>query len=124
MIEFVLPWPPSVNHYWRHVGWRTLISREGRCYRRDVVALLAAQRVRRMSGALTVEIDAFPPDRRARDLDNLLKGLLDSIQHAGVFEDDSQVDDLHIRRRAVVPGGRVKVRIARLDAEDQSGGRL
>ena len=22
-----LPWPPSINHYWRRVGPRTLISR-------------------------------------------------------------------------------------------------
>ncbi len=28
-----LPYPPSVNHYWRRVGDRTLISREGRKFR-------------------------------------------------------------------------------------------
>ena len=30
MIEVELPFPPSVNHYHRRVGPRTLISREGR----------------------------------------------------------------------------------------------
>jgi hypothetical protein len=29
---FMLPYPPSVNHYWRHVGGKTLVSREGRRY--------------------------------------------------------------------------------------------
>ena len=27
MIRLTLPFPPSVNRYWRHVGRRTLISR-------------------------------------------------------------------------------------------------
>ncbi len=29
-MPLTLPYPPSVNHYWRRVGLRTLISREGR----------------------------------------------------------------------------------------------
>ena len=29
-LELELPWPPSVNHYYRHVGPRVLISRDGR----------------------------------------------------------------------------------------------
>ena len=29
MLELRLPYPPSVNHYWRRVGHRTLISRSG-----------------------------------------------------------------------------------------------
>ncbi len=42
MIELELPFPPSVNHYYRRVGPRTLISREGRRFRERVCALLAA----------------------------------------------------------------------------------
>ncbi len=33
VIELELPYPPSVNHYWRRVGARTLISRGGRAFR-------------------------------------------------------------------------------------------
>ena len=33
VIELELPFPPSVNHYYRRVGPRTLISREGRRFR-------------------------------------------------------------------------------------------
>lgn len=40
-----------------------------------------------------------PPDRRKRDLDNLLKSLLDGLEGAGVFKDDAQIDDLQIVRR-------------------------
>jgi hypothetical protein len=30
MFEVELPWPPSINHYWRRVGRHTPISRTGR----------------------------------------------------------------------------------------------
>ena len=52
MIEFHLPYPPSVNHYWRRVGARTLISRGGRAFRQAVCSLLAARGMRPLSGPL------------------------------------------------------------------------
>ncbi len=33
MIEITLPWPPSVNTYWRMFKNRMIISKEGREYR-------------------------------------------------------------------------------------------
>jgi crossover junction endodeoxyribonuclease RusA len=56
-----------------------------------------------------VKIYAFPPDARRRDLDNLLKSLLDALQHAGIMEDDGQVDMLSIERRARKKGGSISV---------------
>jgi crossover junction endodeoxyribonuclease RusA len=56
-------------------------------------------------------MDAFPPDRRRRDLDNLAKPTLDALEHAGVYEDDSQIDLLIIRRQDVVHGGRLEVSV-------------
>ncbi len=111
MITLTLPWPPSVNHYWRMWRGRMLISLEGREYRKRVLVTLRLAGVEPMSGPLAVEIDAFPPDRRRRDTDNLLKAALDALQHAGVYDDDSQIEDLHIRRRGI-DGGRLVVRIA------------
>ncbi len=102
-----LPWPPSINHYWRHVGYRTLISREGRTFRKDVCALLGGGGPRKppMGGRIALAMDAFPPDRRRRDLDNIQKPVLDAMQHAGVYLDDSQIDLLVTRRREVTAGG-------------------
>ena len=110
-----LPYPPSINHYWRHVGPRTLISREGRTFRTNVCALLGGGgppiRKPPVGGRIALCMDAFPPDRRRRDLDNIQKPLLDALQHAGVYEDDSQVDLLVTRRRGLAPGGRLLVGI-------------
>jgi len=47
---------------------------------------------------LRVVIECFPPDRRRRDLDNLGKSCLDSLQHAKIFVDDNQIDDLRFIR--------------------------
>ena len=111
MIELELPFPPSVNHYYRRVGVRTLISREGRRFRKRVCASLAESRVPRLRGPLRMEIEVYPPDRRRRDIDNVQKALLDALQHGGLYEDDSQIVKLNIEKRACVRGGRTLVRI-------------
>jgi crossover junction endodeoxyribonuclease RusA len=38
-----------------------------------------------------VEIILYPPDARRRDIDNYNKALFDALTHAGIWEDDSQV---------------------------------
>jgi len=66
-----LPYPPSVNHYWRHYRGRTVISREGRAFRDEVRALLAPAgdgKEPPNDGRIALAMDAFPPDRRRRDL--------------------------------------------------------
>src|SRR5262245_3875154 len=104
MFEVELPYPPSINHYWRRVGPRTLISREGRRFRQRVMAILSAQRVEALAGPLAVEVEIHPPDHRRRDIDNLQKALLDALQHGGAYQDDSQVVRLVIVKREPVPG--------------------
>lgn len=100
-----LPWPPTVNTYWRHSRGRHYISARGLSYRKDVdvkariFAGLFPKEVK-----LSVHVDAFPPDRRRRDLDNISKCLLDSLQHAGVYEDDYQIDELSLKRQELKDG--------------------
>jgi crossover junction endodeoxyribonuclease RusA len=111
----IVPFPPSVNHYWRRVGARTIISRGGRAFRETVCAILAARGITPLAGPLAVEITVHPPDRRRRDLDNMLKALLDALQHGGAYDDDSQIVRLSIERGDVdTSGGRAVVRIVKL----------
>jgi crossover junction endodeoxyribonuclease RusA len=117
--SFELPYPPSVNHYWRRVGGATLISREGRRFRKDVCAALAAGVGGAggagprppLAGRLAVFVTVCPPDRRRRDLDNVQKALLDALEHGGVYGDDAQIDRLVIERGPVIDGGRTLVRV-------------
>lgn len=114
MIELILPWPPSVNHYWRRVGARTLISRRGREYRQAVEdqAWECDRRLWPLIGRVWITIDLLPPDRRRRDVDNTLKALLDALGHIGVYQDDSQIESLVVNRREL--GGHVRVKVGTL----------
>lgn len=109
----VLPWPPSLNRYWRNVAGKTLISADGRAYR-EAVKLMAVEEQWPNYGEsrLSVTIEAWVPDKRRRDLDNMLKSALDSLTHAGVWNDDSQIDDLRIMRGPI--GGMLKVSVFKI----------
>ena len=111
MIEVELPYPPSVNNYWRHVGPRVLISRRGRAFRKVVRSTLAGLGVRPLTGKLRVHIELHPPDRRRRDVDNALKSLLDALEHGGAYLDDGQIVKLDVEKRQPVTGGKCIVRI-------------
>lgn len=112
-----LPYPPSLNRYYRTVKGRILISAEGRKYRETVGDYIAESRsAAALAGRLAVEISVFPPDKRRRDIDNLMKGMLDALTHAGVWQDDSQIDLLMIRRGEPCFGGQVQVHVRELAA--------
>lgn len=106
-----LPWPPSANRYWRHTGNRVLVSREAKDYKSTIATLALFWRKPKLLGRLCVHIKAFPPDRRARDIDNLAKIVLDSLQDAALFENDSQVDKIIIERMNIVEGGELLVNL-------------
>lgn len=98
-MKLTLPFPPSVNTYWRApnkgpLAGRHLVSAAGRKYQSEACAAIVEQ-LRRLPKPSTtpaaVSITLFPPDQRRRDLDNYNKALFDALTHAGVWEDDSQV---------------------------------
>ena len=74
-----------------------IISAEGRNYRKAVADQVLIQRgAKHYEGKLKVTIEAWRPDNRRRDLDNLLKAVLDALTHAGVWTDDGLIVDLRI----------------------------
>ncbi len=118
MLKLQLPYPPSINHYWRRAGNRTIISREGREYRRRVVQLLSYKHIDPLLGELSVEVQVAPPDRRRRDIDNVLKALLDGLQHGGAYADDYQIARLLVERIEPTKKGRTIVTIRELRLPD------
>jgi len=112
MVELTLPWPPSVNRYWRTFQGRMIISADGRAYRKAVADQVLIQHgAKHFADKLCVVIEAFRPDNRRRDLDNLFKSVLDGCTHAGVWEDDSNIVDLRIYWADSV-GGMLKVKVS------------
>ena len=118
-----LPYPPTNNHYFTVARGRKILSKKGRIYRENAKIEVLAQRLLhkdkyQIEGdtRLNVFIEVYTPDRRKRDLDNLPKGILDALQYAEVFGDDSQIDELTLKRCEVVKGGKVEIEITKLNS--------
>ena len=111
MINVRLPWPPTINTYYGNAkNGRKYLTARGRKYKESAgLELLSQEAPKGLEGRLVVSIDAYPPDRRKRDIDNILKPLLDCLTDYGLWIDDEQIDDLRIRRRE--RGGFVRVHI-------------
>lgn len=108
-MEIMVPFPPSVNQQWRTFNGRLILSEVGRKYRKTIAGFICHVGPPTKKD-LTVIIEAFAPDNRRRDLDNLLKASLDALTHAGIWLDDSQIKDLRIFW-AKEKGGYLKIKI-------------
>ncbi|EAM2338062.1 RusA family crossover junction endodeoxyribonuclease [Salmonella enterica] len=122
-MKLTLPFPPSVNTYWRapnkgSLKGRHMVSASGRKYQSEACAAVIEQ-LRRLPKPSTapaaVEIILYPPDKRIRDLDNYNKALFDALTHAGVWEDDSQVKRMLVEWGPVFPKGKVEITITKLE---------
>lgn len=106
LIQLTLPYPPSVNRAYRTVSGRVILSKAGREYRDDVAAAVyldASRLTELLKGRLSVSIKMHAPDNRKRDVDNVLKCALDALTHAGIWDDDSQIDRLLVERAEPAP---------------------
>lgn len=130
MIEIELPWPPSVNHY-KTVG-RLITTTSGKIYQQrknsnetkkfyyDVYMLSknlpreATERCFPEAIDLEVGVSLHPPHSCRYDLDNRLKVLMDSLMHARIIHDDSQIHRLIVEKKEMVEGGKAIVRINEL----------
>ena len=111
-----LPYPPSVNDYYgRNRFGSVYIKKQGKEYRKGVIEQLDG--VETLEGRLSVKIVLTMPDRRRRDIDNISKCLLDSLQRrkkegfSGIYKDDCQIDDLRIVRGDVEKPGWADIEI-------------
>lgn len=122
-LEIILPYPPAGttgNHAVKHARGGHYLTSAVKRYRHAIMMCCATQGARRqLAGPLQVEWRLSPPDRRARDSDNVLKTLKDALTHAGVWTDDS---NKVIRRELVewhevLTGGLVRVHIRAMTDE-------
>lgn len=129
MVILDLPFPPSVNKYWRHVKKgrfiQAIVSAQGRRYR-EIARTMARWQACRESPIrepVCVSIVFHPPDKRKRDLDNLPKALFDAITAAGIWADDSLVHEMHLKWGRKINGGKALVKIEILEKVNENFGK-
>jgi crossover junction endodeoxyribonuclease RusA len=110
-----IPVPPTVNHAYGSHGNRRYLKPEGKVFREQVAWTVKQAKLTKLVGRLWISIRIFPKDRRVSDLDNRIKSCQDALMHAGLFDDDSQIDHLEIKRGQVVQGGRCEVLIGEIE---------
>lgn len=110
--SLTLPFPPSINHYWKHRG-RTAgvyLSKEALAYREAVKHSIVATKP--LETRLSVSVKLHAPNRRKYDIDNRVKSLLDALTHSGAWLDDELIDHIQITRGNIIKGGACIVEIA------------
>ena len=114
-INLTVPFPPSVNTYWGFRGSRRFLTSRATVFKGIVAAEFARCGHEGLGESrLAVTIKLYPPDRRVRDIDNVVKSTLDALCQAGVFVDDGQIDMLHVTRENVVKWGAAEIFIESL----------
>ena len=107
-----LPYPPSMNSYWRNFRGNTVLSKAGREYKTAVAECVVAQEIPKFgTKRLEVTLFLYPRSKVVTDLDNRLKAVLDGLEEAGVYDNDGQIDVLMIQRGQQRKGGGVDVLI-------------
>lgn len=107
-----LPLPPSINCYWRKSPRGMYITKEGKTFRQRVAEIVTEHNAIKFGDArLCVAMHVSMRDRRVADIDNRVKAALDALTHAGVYDDDSQIDELFVYRGEIVKGGRCNVMV-------------
>ena len=109
-LAFVLPMPPSVNAlYGQAANGAKFLLPEQRQFRSAVIGIVRGvmrgdDRIEHpLSGRLEVRSTYYFANRRRTDISNREKALLDALERAGAYHDDSQIDR-HLIERVICPG--------------------
>lgn len=115
IIELALPYPPSANRLWRSYGKNVCKSKEYTSWLVAAGLMARSQRPAAIVGPYKILINASRPDKRRRDIDNLIKPIGDLLQSIGVVRDDCDCE--MVSARWVTTGEGVNVRLETAGAE-------
>lgn len=120
-VRFVVPGPVVPWQRAASVGTRRYTSAKQRAYQRTVRLIAQASRPRgpwlpSKASRYRVDIDAYLPDERRRDLDNIAKTILDALNGV-LYLDDSQVVTLLVATHIDRAEPRVVVAVREVERE-------
>lgn len=122
MIIMDLPFPNSANTHWRNARGVTYISKQGLAYREAVALSAKLYGLKADNKRLEISVQLYAPNKRAYDIDNRIKPLLDALQYAGVIDNDGLVDKLIVERMPIVKDGKCRVFINAYRNDDEHQG--
>ena len=115
MVELHLPYPVSVNRIWSRTKRGMCKSDSYSAWIEDAREAALKQKRGRIIGPYKLSIGAVRPDKRKRDIDNLIKGVSDFLQYMGIIENDCDCE--MVSARWVTSGHGVTVRVERAVTE-------
>jgi crossover junction endodeoxyribonuclease RusA len=98
-VSYLWPYPPSVNALYRRAPQGGMFkTAKWKSWRVDTMKFMRAQgaEVCEFDGPVKVEYIVARPDRRRRDVTNLIKALDDMLEELGVVSNDCQIVDCRI----------------------------
>lgn len=111
-ISLVLPLPPSLNGAYRNVaGIGRVKTKTYKSWATEAALLMKLQARGSIAGPYAIHVEIDRPDKRRRDLSNLLKVLEDTIVQQGLVEDDSLCERIKMQWTDAIPGRAGPVRV-------------
>lgn len=103
-LAFDLPMPPSVNSMFKNVpGKGRVRTKKYKAWAHEAGWMLIAQRNRTkrhhncLTGPIAIDVAAYKPASKKRDLDNILKAICDLLTNTKTIADDSQIVAINAR---------------------------
>lgn len=98
MIRYTLPYPPSVNNLFANAkgGGRYPVPAY-KAWKNEAGGQILTQGRKRVKGRFSLAIYVVRPDRRKRDVANLIKAVEDLLVEMQVVEDDSLAERVSIQ---------------------------
>jgi crossover junction endodeoxyribonuclease RusA len=94
LVELKLPLPPSANAIWRSNRGHVHKSAAYKAWLKTAGWEARSQHPDKIEGAYRLSIEATRPDKRRRDIDNLIKPVSDLLCSIGVIQDDSFCEEV------------------------------
>ena len=93
---FTIPYPPTVNRYWRVYNGQVVLSERAAAYKWDVKNEGCLQGAAWHTGNVSLTLEVYRP-RAIGDLDNVFKAVCDALKGVA-YDDDRQVVAIHAYR--------------------------
>lgn len=97
MIRYSLPYPPSVNNLFFNTGRGRSKTDAYKAWQEAAGYAIVEQGRKRIRGLVALSIALVKPDKRKRDLSNVIKAIEDLLVSMSVIDDDSLVQRISIQ---------------------------